>query len=51
MDLLIDTHVLLSWDGGGGSLGPAVRNVIADRNNRAQARNHGMTLLHADEAI
>lgn len=115
MDLLIDTHVLLWWDDGGGSRGPAGRNVIADRKNRihvsaasiweiaiksakgkllftgspaaaiekneflplslspedaevagsldwfhpdpfdrmlvAQAKNHGMTLLHADDAI
>ncbi len=34
MDLLIDTHVFLWWEQGGGSLGSKAAAVIADPSNR-----------------
>ena len=33
MDLLLDTHVFLWWDGGAAQLNPTVRDAIADPRN------------------
>ena len=34
MDFLLDTHILLWWDGGAAELAPAVRTAIGDPSNR-----------------